>query len=426
MRARSVVVVGGGVIGVCSAYYLARRGAAVTVVERGDLCGGASFGNAGGITPGHVPINRPGRVAQALRSLNRPTHPLYLAPRWDPALLRWLWAFARHCTPEHLETSMAVFGPLGRASMPLFDQLVAEESLACGYRREGYAEVYRTAEGLASGRADASLERRYGFESTELSGPEARELEPALSDAIVGAIRFPEGATLDPYRFVVELAERAVRAGARIRTGAEVVRVLIRGRQAIGVELQGREVIEADAVVLAAGAYTELLTRPLGLPLPLQPAKGYHRDYDPRDGTTPRLRTACILGESSVFCADLGGFVRLAGTLEFSGFNEDMRRPRLEQLSSGARRSLRWMGESTPISGWCGLRPCLPDGLPAIGPAPGIPGLVVATGHAMMGLTLGPVTGQLVAECVLGGTMRADLEAVRVGRFHAGRGGRTR
>ena len=412
-----MVIVGGGVIGVCSAYFLAKRGVAATVLERGDLCRGASFGNAGGITPGHVPINKPGRIAQALRSLNRPTNPLYLAPRWDPALVRWLWRFARHCTPEHLEASMAIFGPLGHASMVLFEQLVAEESLACAYRSEGYAEVYRTAKGLAAGREDAALGRRFGFESAILSGDEAREHEPALSDAIVGAIRYPVGATLDPYRFVVELAERAARLGARIRTGADVARVLVRGGAVAGVELQGGEVVEADVVLLAAGAYTAGLTRPLGLRLPLQGAKGYHRDYDPKDGATPGLRTACIIGESAIFCADLGGFVRLAGTLEFSGLNEDMRRSRLEQLTIGARQSFRGMGDAAPISEWCGLRPCLPDGLPAIGAAPGIPGLFVATGHAMMGLTLGPVTGQLVAECVLDGAPSADLQALRVGRF---------
>jgi D-amino-acid dehydrogenase len=412
-----VVIVGGGVIGVCSAYFLAKRGVAATVLERGDLCRGASFGNAGGITPGHVPINKPGRIAQALRSLNRPTNPLYLAPRWDPALVRWLWRFARHCTPEHLEASMAIFGPLGHASMVLFEQLVAEESLACAYRSEGYAEVYRTAKGLAAGREDAALGRRFGFESAILSGDEAREHEPALSDAIVGAIRYPVGATLDPYRFVVELAERAARLGARIRTGADVARVLVRGGAVAGVELQGGEVVEADVVLLAAGAYTAGLTRPLGLRLPLQGAKGYHRDYDPKDGATPGLRTACIIGESAIFCADLGGFVRFAGTLEFSGLNEDMRRSRLEQLTIGARQSFRGMGDAAPISEWCGLRPCLPDGLPAIGAAPGIPGLFVATGHAMMGLTLGPVTGQLVAECVLDGAPSADLQALRVGRF---------
>lgn len=416
-RTAEVVIVGGGVIGVCSAHFLAKRGAVVTVLERDDVAKGASFGNAGAITPGHVPINKPGRVRQALRSLGRPTSPLYLAPRWDPALARWLWEFARHCSPAHLAASMAALGPLGHASLSLFDQLVSEESLGCAYRREGYFEVYRTEQGLAAAREDAALGRRYGFSSTTLSGTELRDGEPALAEGIVGGVRFPEGATVNPYKFVVELADRARGHGARIRVGTPVKRVRARGGRVEGVELADGEVVTADVVILAAGAHTVLLTRPLGLRLPLQPAKGYHRDYDPRNGATPLLRTACILGEAAVFCADLGGFVRFAGTLEFSGLNERMRRSRLDQLTVTARQYLRGMGDSTPTSEWCGLRPCLPDGLPAIGPAPGIAGLFIATGHAMMGLTLGPVTGRLIAEYVLDGKPSLDLRALRAERF---------
>jgi len=418
-RTPSVAVVGAGVVGVCSAYFLAKRGASVTVLERDEVGRGASFGNAGAITPGHVPINKPGRVRQALRSLNRPANPLYVAPRWDPALARWLWDFARHCTAAHLEASMDVVGPLGHASMSLFDRLVAEEALSCSYRREGYFEVYRTERGLAAGLEDAELLRRHGYESAALSAAELRDHEPALADGTVGGLRYPEGATVDPYRFVVELAERARRLGACIRTGALVKSVVVGGGRVEAVELADGEMVAADVVVLAAGAHTARLMRPLGLRLPLQPAKGYHRDFDAGGGGVPAVRTGCILGEASVFCADLGGFVRLAGTLEFSGFDERMRRARLEQLTLAARRFLRGMGDAAPTSEWCGLRPCLPDGLPAIGPAPGIAGLFVATGHAMMGLTLGPVTGRLVAEWVLDGTPGIDLEALRVGRFQA-------
>ena len=416
----SVAIVGGGVIGVCSAYFLARRGAAVTVLESGEIARGASYGNAGAITPGHVPINKPGRLAQALRSLNRPAQPLYVAPRWDPALARWLWVFARHCSAEHLEASMAVLGPLGHESLALFDRLVAEETLSCAYRREGFYEVYRTERGLAAAHEDAALARRHGYESADLSGAEMREKEPALAEGVAGAVRYPEGATVDPYRFAVELAERAGRHGAVIRTGTRVKRVVVRGGRTEGVELEDGAVVTADVVILAAGAYTERLTRPLWIRMPLQPAKGYHRDYRPGGGVPP-VRAACILGEASVFCADLGGYLRFAGTLEFSGFDERMRRSRLEQLTVAARRFLTGVGEPAPSSEWCGLRPCLPDGLPAVGPAPGVAGLFVATGHAMMGLTLGPVTGRLVAEYVLDGAPESDLRLLRADRFQAGR-----
>jgi len=413
----SVVIVGGGVIGVCCAYYLAKRGATVTVLERDDVAKGASFGNAGAITPGHVPINKPGRVGQALRSLNRPTYPLYVAPRLDPALARWMWDFARHCTAAHLEASMGIVGPLGHITARLFHELMSEERLECGYRAEGRYDVFLTERALAAAIAEAALTRRHGFESVLLSGAELREREPALTDAVVGGIHDVGSSIADPYRFVVELAERARRRGARIRTGCSVRGVRVRSGRVEGVQLADGEVVTADVVILAGGAYTVELTRPLGLRLPLQPAKGYHRDRVLTDGATPPLHQACLLGEFGVFCTPLDGFVRFAGTLEFSGLNERIRRPRLEQLTNVARAYFKGMGDAAAISEWCGLRPCLPDGLPAIGPVPRVPGLFLATGHAMMGLTLGPVTGQLMAEYVLDGAPSLDLHLLRADRF---------
>jgi D-amino-acid dehydrogenase len=414
---RSIVIVGGGVIGVCCAYYLARRGASVTVLERDDIAKGASFGNAGAITPGHVPINKPGRVAQALRSLNRPTHPLYVAPRLDPALARWMWDFARHCTAAHLETSMGIVGPLGHITERLFHELMSEERLECGYRAEGRYDVFLTERALAAATAEAALTRRHGFESVVLSGAEVREREPALTEAVVGGVYDAGSSIANPYRFVVELADRARRRGASIRTGCSVREVRVRSGRVEGVQLADGEVVTADVVILAGGAYTVELTRPLGIRLPLQPAKGYHRDRALTDGATPALRRACLLGEFGVFCTPLDGFVRFAGTLEFSGVNERIRRPRLEQLTNAARSYFKGMGDAAAISEWCGLRPCLPDGLPAIGPVPRVPGLFLATGHAMMGLTLGPVTGQLMAEYVLDGAPSLDLRLLRADRF---------
>lgn len=416
-RAPEVVIVGGGVIGVCCAYYLAKRGASVTVLERNEIAKGASFGNAGAFTPGHVPINRPGRVSQAIRSLGRPTSALYLAPRLDPALAWWLLDFARHCTAAHLEASMGILGPLGHAAGKLLDEIMSEERLQCSYQRGGRYDVFLTERALSAGSAEAALVRRYGFEAEILGAAEMREREPALSDDVVGGVYDPGASVADPYRFVVELAERARRHGARVRIGCVVGGVRLRGGRVEGVQLAGGEVVVADSVILAAGAHTAALTGPLGLRLPLQGAKGYHRDRDLKDGATPPLRTACLLGEYGVFCTPLDGYVRFAGTLEFSGLNERMRRPRLEQLTNAARKYFKGMGDAAPTSEWCGLRPCLPDGLPVVGPVPQMPGLFLATGHAMMGLTLGPVTGRLMADLVLDGKAGMDLHMLRADRF---------
>jgi len=411
-----VVVVGGGVIGICSAYFLSRRGVRVTVLERDEIGRGASFGNAGLISPGHPPINRPGRVRQAVRSMADPLSPLYVEPRWDPQLVRWMWSFARHCSERHVEDGMSALSPLGRLTLELFQGLVEEERLDCGYRSSGYLEVFDTPSGLQAGRAEADVVARHGFEPVFLDGEALREREPLLAESVLGGWFHPEGRTVDPYRFVIELADRAVSRGAVVKPGAEVTGILARGGRVQGVRTAEGDV-PADAVVVATGAYSPELMASLGCPLPIQAAKGYHSDRDPRTPGTPALTMPCLLGERSVFCSPLAGFVRFAGTLEFSGRNLEMRRRRLDQLDAAARRYFRGVEANEPLSEWCGLRPCSPDGLPVIGPVPGCGGAYVATGHAMLGLTLGPVTGALLAELVVEGSASLEIDAFSPGRF---------
>ncbi len=411
------IIVGGGVIGVCCAYYLAKRGSRVTVLERDQVGKAASFGNAGSITPDHPPINKPGRVRQALRSLFHPLSPLYVAPRPDPALARWLWMFRRACTERHLEHAMTAMAPLGRSSRGLFDELVETEKLSCHFCRDGYYEVYLTGQGWEAARKEAAMVSRFGFHPEVMAGGTLREREPALNDRIVGGVFHPEAASVNPYRFVLEMAHRAESYGAKFRTGHEVAALRTVDRRVCGVEMRSGEVVESGSVVLAGGAYSVPLLRKAGIYFPLQPAKGYHRDCIPAPSGGEILRHACVLGESMVFCTPMDGFVRFAGTLEFSGVNHEIRRSRLEQITKASARYMTTAASAVIQSEWCGLRPCLPDGLPAIGPLSQLPGLFVATGHAMMGLTLGPGTGKVVAECILDGSPGLDIGAFRPDRF---------
>jgi D-amino-acid dehydrogenase len=417
MGERRVVVVGGGVIGTCCAYFLAKRGAKVTLLERDEIGQGASFGNAGCIAPGHGPINKPGRLRQALESVFDDTSPLYIAPRFDPSLIKWLWAFARNCSALHQQHSMQALAPLGHVSVELFDRLVVDEAIDCAYRREGYYDVFLTDSRFMATQEEANLAREHGYRPELLDGADMREREPALKKGIVGAVFYPEAASIDPHRFVTGLADRTERAGAEMRTRTEVAEVTVRGRSVSGVRLGDGEVVEADAVVLATGAYSPELYRRLGLDMPLQPAKGYHRDRKPKPGETPALRSTCMLGERSVFCTPMDGFVRFAGTLEFSGVNHDVRRSRLEQLTRSASQYFEGVGEAESLSEWCGLRPCIADGLPTVGPVPGYTGAFIATGHAMLGLTLGPVTGKLVSDYVMEGEPSLDIASLSPNRF---------
>jgi D-amino-acid dehydrogenase len=215
-------------------------------------------------------------------------------------------------------------------------------------------------------------------------------------------VYYAEAITLDPALFLERLAGAAMRHGAEIREGVEVMRLRIEGSRVAGVELSIREHEPADAVVLATGPYSLEIARRLGVRLPVQPGKGYHRDIPIGPNGAPRMQMACILNETSVFCNPLNTFVRFAGTMEFSGLNEVMRPARLRQLTHAARSYIDGIGTARPVSEWCGLRPMSVDGLPIVGPLGDVEGLSVATGHGMLGLTFAPVTGQMIARLVMG------------------------
>jgi D-amino-acid dehydrogenase len=312
---------------------------------------------------------------------------------------------------------MAALAPLGLATPELFDGLVETAGIDCDYRKDGYLEVFRTEAGLASGRAEAELIARHGFAPRELDGGEIREREPVFGPDVLGGWLHPEGSTVNPRRFVVGLAEACRSRGVELRTGADVSAVRVEAGRARGVVLRDGERIDAGAVLVATGAYSGGLLGALERGLPVQPAKGYHQDRDPDRAGTPRLMMACLLGEGSVFCTPMDGFVRFAGTLEFSGLDHEIRRDRLEQLTRVASRYMEGFGPAEPLDEWVGLRPVTPDGLPAIGAVPGLDGLYVATGHGMLGLTLGPVTGKLLAESILDGRASLPLEPFDPGRF---------
>jgi D-amino-acid dehydrogenase len=191
MSGPRVIVVGGGVIGMSCAYYLARGGAEVVVLERERIGAGASSGNAGTVSPGHPPLNRPGRVAHAIRQMLDPTSPLYVHPSWNPGLWRWLLGFARYCTAEHVAHAMAVMGPLGKDALALFDELITEERIECEYRRDGYYAVCSSEAGLREAREEADLARLHGYHPALVDGDELRRREPELGPRAIGGIFFP-------------------------------------------------------------------------------------------------------------------------------------------------------------------------------------------------------------------------------------------
>jgi D-amino-acid dehydrogenase len=394
----------------------ARKGHRVTVVERdGPERFTTSFVNAGLITPSHiVPLAAPGMVAMGLRYMRDPESPFYVRPRLDLDLARWGYRFWRSGTSAHVERAAPLLRDLNLASRALYADLAREDD-RFGLRLDGGLMLTNTEHGLREEAHAAALARSLGLDADVLSAEEVRRLEPGIRLDVTGGVFYAQDAWLDPGRFMVALARLVEEAGVTLRWHTEATGWRRSGDRLTALTTSGGDV-EGDAFVAAGGAWTADLVRRLGLRLPLQAGKGYHLRLD-RPPAMPRH--SYILMEGRVAVTPMGESVRFAGTMEIAGLDTAVNPARIRGI---VRSAGRYLPEFTPAvfeqaPAWVGLRPCTPDGLPYIGPTQRVPNLIVATGHAMMGLSLAPVTGRLVAELLSGDTPSLPLDLLAPERF---------
>ncbi|HEX8103337.1 MAG TPA: FAD-dependent oxidoreductase [Solirubrobacteraceae bacterium] len=409
-----VIVIGGGVIGLATAWSLARRGARVTVLER-DRCGaGASAGNAGWVTPGlSAPVPAPGVMRQTARWMLDPASPLLVRPRADLAFLRWSLRFARSCRPGAHRAGTAATLALARDAPAHFD-LLRDEGVAFEMHEDGLLYLVRDERALQAW-LDAYAElARLGFDGAvePLDRAALVALEPAVAGGAAAAgLLAGRERHVRPETLSAGLHDDLVARGAAIEEGVavEAVRPLGDGwrvQTAAGAQ-------DADRVVVAAGVWSRGLLRGAGIDVPLEAAKGYSVTAP---GPEPALRHPLYLTEAKVGASPFGGDqVRVAGTLELTGIDLALNRRRVDAVVAGATAYVPGWRPAEGRAEWAGLRPLTADGVPIAGEAR--PGLFVATGHAMLGVTLAPSTGEALAPAVLGEAPPAALAGLSPLRF---------
>lgn len=433
-RPTDVLIVGGGIVGVCTALFLARQGVGVTLVEKGRLASGSSHGNAGLLVPSHsVPLAEPAAIKHGLRWMFNPASPFYIKPRADLDLVRWLWRFWRAATPARVQAAIPVLRDLHLTSRALYEELAAE-GLDFGYERRGRILLCNSTAGFADACHEAEEMGAAGITTERLDATACSEHLGGLSVEVVGGLLYPDDAHLDPAACVAALAEAAVVAGAQILQDTEVLS-WHQSANRIDLVSTTRGVFQPRQVVIATGSWTPLLTAALGLSVPIQPAKGYSITVEaPAD--TPDI--PFMLTEAKVAVTPLPGTgtplpgsgppmpaagdtrrVRFAGTLELAGMDQSINGARVEALTAAVPRYLpTWDPADFKVEEvWRGLRPCTPDGLPLLGRPGRWQNLVLAAGHAMIGISLGTVTGQIAATLVMGTIVEHDLRLLDPDRF---------
>ncbi|HVC15022.1 MAG TPA: FAD-dependent oxidoreductase [Acidimicrobiales bacterium] len=402
---RRVVVVGAGVVGLSVAWHLSRQGVDVVVLERDDVAAGSSWGNAGWLSPGLVaPLPDPAVRRYALRALVDPSCAISVPLTFDVRRWDFLADFARRCTAAAWHRALPGLVALGLEALDAHDEL-GDAGIAA--RTVAAPIVTAFARGSDAGRLRHELEllATAGQPLTwrELDGDEARTLAPQLSARIGAAIRVDGQRYVDPGAYVCALADAVRAGGAEIRTGTDVAAVHPDG-DGVRVTTSAGEPLSADAAVVATGAWLDRLLPPGATAVPVHAGRGYSFTVD----TDPAPACPVYLPHARVACTPYAGAMRVGGGMELSAADAPGNPRRIRAVEADARPYLRGVDWASRRDDWVGARPVTADGLPVVGRT-GAPGIFVAGGHGMWGMTLGPVTGRLLAAAVAGGAVPAAL-----------------
>ncbi|WP_273566670.1 NAD(P)/FAD-dependent oxidoreductase [Maribacter halichondriae] len=407
---KNIIIIGGGIVGLSSAYYLQKEGHQVTVIDKSDITSGASFVNAGYLTPSHIiPLASPGKIAQGIKWMFNSSSPFYMKPRWDVDFFKWSWYFHKSSTREKVEKAIPVIKDVNLFSRDLFEEMKASGDMGDFHlERRGLLMLYQTDTAYEHEMEVARKVSYLGLEVSELNKSQLDRLEPKIKINAKGAIHYECDGHTTPTELMPKLLKYLRDSGVVVRTNEEVLDISV--KNGVVKELvTSLGTYQTDQVVLAAGSWSGNLSKKLQINLPLQPGKGYRINIHRPLG----ISMPAILMERNMAVTPMQGFTRFAGTMEFSGINTVVRKERVLAIANGAKTfypELEITQEEIDDAK-TGMRPVSPDGLPYIGKSSKLKNLTFATGHAMMGWSLGPATGKLVSEIIDGKKTSMDISA---------------
>lgn len=405
---KKCVIIGGGIIGLSSAYYLQKAGHEVTVIDQGSMDSGASYVNAGYLTPSHIiPLAAPGVMQQGIKWMFSSKSPLYIKPRLNADFLKWTMAFNNSCSEENVTKAIPAIRDINLLSRDLYSDIKEEEHFNFQLKKDGLLMLCKTEHMLEEEAHVLALANKEGLPARMLSAEEVQQKMPNAKLDIKGAAFYECDHHTTPGEFMEELKTLLQAKGVQFVKNEKVTDFDSSSDTLSNVKTASGKTFVADEVILATGAWAGELNKKLGLKILMQAGKGYRINSTTKTGIT----LPSILCEAKVAVTPMNGFTRFAGTMEIAGINHNINKARVEAIAEAVPRYFNnvVISEQEKDEAQCGLRPVTPDGLPYIGRPSKWKNLTIAAGHAMMGWSLGPGTGLLVSELIDGKKASLDL-----------------